>query len=804
MSPREYFSKVCPQLLEVLRGNDPGMERAAAYIIVELLGKKGPGVYETIDEELVQKIIGNFDPKITAPPAAPRVARPKDEGKDSSSALLAFEDEPAPKPPRSPLVFEIADESHTTMRGTEVEEQLNESPLVSDTELSMAFRNLETLMASHPSPVVPERLISPILIPLWGLMCYAQSIGRSAWHDRAAAILKSYLAVNIDSAVLQKIQVGLLFTGSNEWEYAPGSTGGIEIRKKAVPSKGGLTIELINSRVEKFLEILGNDSIPASVLSEYFLSIFRIWLARGKEEEPLKMLVTVKVLQEMLQTHGERLAKKPTEILQIIKEVLDEYVDYLEEQKRPKTKTTANTPSMSSLGKIIEDLPESTGGNGEGEGTEEDRRTETVAMALTLLSVLISSPDTKLSETDERLMTTLNPSLEYLSSAKDIDPNLTSLAVNISSLLLIHAPTSETGGSTPTPLAEQQRETYATALSYLRDPLIPVRAHGLHLLRQLILARSSIIDVSNTARLLITMLKDSDSFVYLNVVKCLAALTDRHSKTVTRMLVSAYLNEADVLGLGEKLSLDERLRIGEALLGTVQKLGQALVAETAEVVAQGVLAVISRRRANPNPPPPPKQGDGEGMDIDIDIDPETGEKLTPAQLAQREHAAKIVAGWADTPHEDLRIRASALSILGAAVQTNPSGLGPRVLNEVLDTALAILTQETTAESAILRRAAVAAVNAVLNALVKADEEDREGRTWRTDVWKVLQRRVNDIRRVLGYVRVTDVDGLVREQAGAVEENLAAVLERRMLGGAAEMPQDLGGRILEQKGKIEVL
>ena len=63
-------------------------------------------------------------------------------------------------------------------------------PLVSDTELSTAFRNLETLLASHPTPLLPQRLITPILVPLWGLMGYAKSIGRSAWHARAAAILK--------------------------------------------------------------------------------------------------------------------------------------------------------------------------------------------------------------------------------------------------------------------------------------------------------------------------------------------------------------------------------------------------------------------------------------------------------------------------------------------------------------------------------------------------------------------------------------------------------------------------------------
>ncbi|KAI5846994.1 hypothetical protein BZA05DRAFT_426726 [Tricharina praecox] len=661
-----------------------------------------------------------------------------------------------------------------------------ETPLVSDTDLSMAFRNLEVLLASHPTPLLPQRLVSPILIPLWGIMGYAKSIGRSAWHNRAAALLKSYLAVSMDQSVLEKIQRGLTFNGGDDWEYAPGSSGGIEIRSRTSSANGGVNMEVINSRIEEFMGILGDESVPNTVLSGFFLSIFQRWLARGGDEEPLKMLVTVKILQEMLQTHAEELAKKPTGILQIIKGVLDEYLDYVEALKQPKSEN-AGVPRLASLRTIVQDAPEPI--EDEEEGSYDTQQTETVAMALTLLSVLISSPETKLDKTDERLLTTLHPPLQYLSKAQDIDPNITSLAINITSLLLIHAPTTKKS-SALTPLVEQQREKYATVLSYLRDPLVPVRAHGLYLLRELILERASIVDVVNTACLLITMLKDGDSFVYLNVVKCLAALTDRHSKTVTRMLVAAYVNDEDVLNLKEHLGLDERLRIGEALLGTVQKLNQALVGETAEVVSQGMLSIISRRRRNPAPLAPSSTEDSEDDGLDLDIDPETGVRLTPAQLAQREHAAKIVSGWSSTPHEDLRIRASALSILGAAVQTNPSGLGPRVLSEAIDTTLAILSQETAAEAAILRRSAVVAVAAVLNGLVKADDEDTEGETWRTDVWRVVAPRVRDIRRVLGYVAVTDNDGLVREQVAVVEGNLGAVVERGMVGGRGQV--EMGG------------
>jgi hypothetical protein len=758
------------------------MERASAYVIAELLGKKGPGIDDIVDDEIVDKILSSFNP---TPPSAPEHTRapvPIKTEKKSSSALLAFEDDlPAEaKPSRSPLVFEIGDETYTQVKSEFDDEPAQSGPLVSEAELSMAFRNLEVLLASHPTPLLPQRLVAPILIPLWGLMGFAKSTGRSSWHGRAATLLRSYFAVSLDQRVLQKIQDNLTFTGEDKWEFGPGSSGGVEIRAVDPPRKaGGVNMDLINSRVEEFLGILGGKGVPNGVLNDFFLQTFRKWLSRGGDEEPLKMLITVKILQEILQTHGEALAKKPTETLQIVKGVLDEYVSFLEALKAPK-KEKEETPSLSNLNKIVEEAPLPSLDSEEGEESDETQQTETVAMALTLLSILISSPDSKLTETDERLVITMHPSLQYLSSATTIDPNLTSLAINITSLLMIHAPQASTK-SEETPLADKQREKYTTSLSYLRDPLIPVRAHGLYLLRELILERAPILDVTNTARLLITMLKDGDSFVYLNVVKCLSALTDRHSKTVTKMLVDAYMNDEDVLNLGDPLGLDERLRIGEALLGTVQRLHQTLVGETAQCVAEGMLSIISRRRKNKNPVAPGAEDEDDDMELDIDED--TGLPLTAKQLADRERAAKMVKGWTATAHEDLRIRTSALSVLGMALQSNPSGLA-RWLSDIIDTAVAVLTQETTMEAAILRRAAVVTISAVLNGLVRKDEEDKEGVAWRGDVWSVVKERVQELKRVLGYVRVTDVDGLVREQAGTVEESLEAVVQRGVFGGRA--------------------
>jgi hypothetical protein len=59
-----------------------------------------------------------------------------------------------------------------------------------------------------------------------------------------------------------------------------------------------------------------------------------------------------------------------------------------------------------------------------------------------------------------------------------------------------------------------------------------------------------------------------DSFIYLNAIKGLAALTDIHGKTIIEKLGAIYSDDNE--------KLDNRLRVGEALLQTVQRCGDAL------------------------------------------------------------------------------------------------------------------------------------------------------------------------------------------------------------------------------------
>lgn len=139
--------------------------------------------------------------------------------------------------------------------------------------------------------------------------------------------------------------------------------------------------------------------------------------------------------------------------------------------------------------------------------------------------------------------------------------------------------------NTPDPHAES-RATYQEALKLLQDPLLPLRAQGLILLRSLVASRSSLLStdpalIPAILDIFIQAVEDDDSFLYLNAIQGLGALVDSYGRKVVLKLV-------EVLGGGRKgvdavwerekgrREMERRLRIGEAVVLVVQRAGEAL------------------------------------------------------------------------------------------------------------------------------------------------------------------------------------------------------------------------------------
>lgn len=162
----------------------------------------------------------------------------------------------------------------------------------------------------------------------------------------------------------------------------------------------------------------------------------------------------------------------------------------------------------------------------------------------------------------------------------------------------------------------KSRQTYQEALRLLQDPILPVRAHGLILLREL-LARSNDqpseskfldgSDSSNSARptlieealipsiqsIFIQAIQDDESYLYLNAVQGLAELGLRKQNGTDRKMLESildiYVGRDKSGGWGRESSqlsrkdvkvnqneADLRLRVGEALMVVIQKCGDRL------------------------------------------------------------------------------------------------------------------------------------------------------------------------------------------------------------------------------------
>ena len=91
--------------------------------------------------------------------------------------------------------------------------------------------------------------------------------------------------------------------------------------------------------------------------------------------------------------------------------------------------------------------------------------------------------------------------------------------------------------------SEAQKQILQRAITNLNDPLVPIRAHGLYLLRQLIEMKSSVITLDFAINLHLVQLKDPEPFIYLNVIKGLETLIEWNEPLVLDSLCKLYLQD---------------------------------------------------------------------------------------------------------------------------------------------------------------------------------------------------------------------------------------------------------------------
>ncbi|KAJ5497450.1 hypothetical protein N7463_009437 [Penicillium fimorum] len=809
VDPTVYFETIAPQLLALIDGDDLDLRKTASYVVGNgILGKRAYGAPGTVGHSIFVEPIFN--------------------------ALTANLDAKSRR-----WISRFTNIEGSMPRTTEADP--SSDVLVDGATVAVALNRLRCLTLQHPNPGLVKRIVYPILLPLWGLVCFSKEEELTAFHEKAMPLLQTYFGISVGAQPLKKLVDNLLWDGGATWTYNKDSDAGVELQNRSERTNEHSNlmrlIDSLQARAELFVSLIGSDPSSEERTGDIFLYVSENWLVQprgsplsrntlsggpvGESDNIIQKLVSAKVAEKLLENFKEALTRRPLRVLELIKQVIDGELHRLSAQEMATQGKVNSKVSLSSLANIVETEDK------DGEQLANDSF-ESVSTAFSLISTLLASAD--FSPTVE-----LQPLLESLK--KDIDqlipllPSTLSKPATTSSMLLeIHLAAADETTVKAAPSHVLDLDTHRQALANLNSDLPPVQAEGLSLISKLIVNSSPVIDVGSTLTLLLSLITDTsktaanEEYAYLGAIKLVGTLASRHPRTVIKTLVEEYADR------GERRALDARLRIGECLLRTVQELGDALAGETAKILGETMIAVAGRRgkkqlaheirkkqlakerrekeraqRKEKEPAMPEGWSISSGVAraaSELDLTDLHSDDESPEQS---EYATNVVAAWAagasaDDAPDDLRIRASAISILGSAINVNILGLGPAILASAVELALATLTLEREPESAILRRASIILILDILKALEAAREtrgnqdigfgfsllEDSSS-SFAASYGSSMQGQstignIPAMLRTLRFAEGSEEDGLARGNLRALIESLEAWSEKSLMWG----------------------
>ncbi|KAF8709365.1 Required for nuclear transport of RNA pol II C-terminus 1, partial [Rhizoctonia solani] len=423
-----------------------------------------------------------------------------------------------------------------------------ETPSLSDT-----ITTLTTLFTStDPSPFLAQVVIEPILVPLYNLLAHldAQRISDPTLKELARGLIKTWARL-----------VGREEAVEGLWSVIQGTGGwGVGGEAKRCWDVGEEGLEISKTGPPK--------PIPLSVLQGPDDN----GELGDEDDNPLSLRPAPTHFGELLKS----LERKDVASAIFVK-TLNAYQasKVMDTDPLKKPEYLAQDPL-----RIVE-----------ADSDDEDRVDEPQAedeMVLTAVTLLLA-----LLEANEKMSTLTSPLLavifDYIEPITNHnDESLRSLAREARLVLISRRSIAEVG-----PLATDAErpalQTYQEALRLIQDPILPVRAHGLHMLRQLVVppkpakGTPPIAPPELNAALIPAILdvflqsiQEEDSFVFLNAVQGLSAMANRLGREIIQNLVRIYADGVESGHPIERAEMDKRVRVGEALVQVVRSCGDAL------------------------------------------------------------------------------------------------------------------------------------------------------------------------------------------------------------------------------------
>lgn len=778
MNVDDWVIRLTPQLLALLDGVEgPELSTAAAQIITSgILNRKATGAPGTKGWDLFAKPI-----------------------------IQAF------RPEKS---------TNTTLR-----QSTGDQVIVNELALKLALKRLSALTSSYIHKSVLKRVVGPVLLPLWGLMVYANSRPSldKQWIELTRGILTRYMSQACDPKQVDILSTNLFWNGDTDWTFGPGHLGGVEIRRRKQSNNdaggvGGMLsrIAKLDEQVNLVLALLKDADIDDDTAGAIFVHATQRWLSTGRPSEaskpalindgdvdPLIAFVDAKITEAMANEFKDKFARSPQHIIELMGQLLQNFVD--DRKTQASKNANSNNPSRANLGNIVNRPVASQSKSATADTTSEDL----VSFALSILQVLVTSSDFKPKNSPTELFASILPSLKYLSQAHSnlqIPPLITNASINLLATLQPSTPASATQSD---PLA-QHRITLQSVLKDLTSPDPPNRTWALSTLHNLLLDPTAfpLIDIPSTAHLLLSAsIADPESYVHTTAIPVLVDLATIAPNPTLRILVDSFVDieetslrmkkEADI-----EQALDFRLRVGEVLNNLVMSdkfwANGATKFLSLKMIVEAVLSVASRRgqrkktlskRTELLEIERREQEEGEaawGGPIPNLLD---ADREDPVEQAERDALINIVQGWQETGlEEDVRIRSSALSVLSVIMEKRVDLMNQVTVDASLQMVLQILVVESGDSKALLRRAAVLVIMGLLRGTDVLLEDGKESPA------SLGLKQTSQAERVVKWLASEDSDGLVRRHAEDVIEALETWRMKKLFRAGKEqfkLSTDLG-------------
>lgn len=447
-----------------------------------------------------------------------------------------------------------------------------------------------------PAPSNYSFLIGSVVDKLFSMWLFlVETKADPVLRDAVENLLSIWCRTLGEAEVCQGLVKAITAAPTYHWQRT--AEGGIAADPEGRQTSSAETALLVKpdpTVVVRWLQKMGRPQVTSLLLVQWLDEI------RTLQNEPdykadfqmqkaiiLRLQLVLKIIEEC----GSEIVKEAKQTLVFIDHALEtRSTSITERQSKAKPKVTSSRANLS-LGdlKIVdsdsEDSDEDETVENESEFPELEgivKGEELTVTGLTLLLAVLEGNEA-IDRANTPILHSISEKLDRLAGSDN--PTTSRLARDANMILYLRkaVQTSVASPANAGPMSKS-RETYQEALKLLQDPILPIRAQGLAMLRSLVASKDALFSTDTALipavlDIFVQAVQDDDSFLYLNAIQGLSVMVGSFGKDIAMRLMRVYMgSEADSVGEGERgrRELDKRLRVGEAMVQIAQRAAQAL------------------------------------------------------------------------------------------------------------------------------------------------------------------------------------------------------------------------------------